>query len=416
MEHFTGWHYLLIDVANQYGHDKMLFGERIKWVEENLDQLESLADQAETKPLYLKGVQAIRKAQKGLPTGHVVGFDGCASGIQIMSAVTGCAVGGASTGLVGNARADAYGICTEHMNTLLKDQTLSVDIPRKDAKRSLMTTFYCSTAVPKEVFGKETPELNAFYQAAQMTAPGAWELLQDLKDAWKANALSHQWKLPDGFDAKVKVMVKKDARIEVDELDHATFTYSYKENEGTETGRSLPANVVHSLDAYVLRGMHRRCNYNPAMVSTAHAVMVAELDARDTFGAVVIQGCPNERLAYYLDQYERSGIADIVILPYLRTGRDTMNLETKHLRKLVEITEYMLSYKPFEIICIYDEFKCCPNHCNELRQQYINILADLADSNVIGDILGQLHGRKITYKKLSNNLGDLIRNSNYALS
>lgn len=40
--------------------------------------------------------------------------------------------------------------------------------------------FYGSKAKPKEIFGEDTPELNAFYQAAQQVAPGAWELLQDL--------------------------------------------------------------------------------------------------------------------------------------------------------------------------------------------------------------------------------------------
>ena len=109
MELFTGWQYLLIDVANQYGHDKLLFGERIKWAEEHLDRLESMIDQAETKPLYMKAVQAIRKAQQGIPTGHLVGFDACCSGVQIMSAITGCVAGATATGLVDpDVRADAY--------------------------------------------------------------------------------------------------------------------------------------------------------------------------------------------------------------------------------------------------------------------------------------------------------------------
>ena len=113
-----------------------------------------------------------------------------------------------------------------------------------------MTTFYSSTAVPKEIFGEDTPELTAFYKAAQATAPGAWELLQNLKAAWQPYTLVHQWKLPDGFDARVKVMEKISARIEVDELDHATFTYEFHENIGSKTGRSLPANVVHSEQIY----------------------------------------------------------------------------------------------------------------------------------------------------------------------
>jgi len=81
-----------------------------------------------------------------------------------------------------------------------------------------MKSFYGSKAVPKELFGEDTPELNAFYKAAHQVAPGAWELLQDLLASWQPYTLSHEWKLPDGFDAKVKVMAKREARIEVDEL------------------------------------------------------------------------------------------------------------------------------------------------------------------------------------------------------
>ena len=80
MKMYSGFEYLLIDLANAYGHDKLLFDERIQWARDNMDQLEALADQAETKPLYIKALMAIRKAQAGLPTGHMVGVDGCCTG------------------------------------------------------------------------------------------------------------------------------------------------------------------------------------------------------------------------------------------------------------------------------------------------------------------------------------------------
>lgn len=123
MQTFTGWEYLLIDVANNFGLDKLLFEERIAWAEGHLDQLETLAEFAETKPLYMKAVQAIRKAQNGIPSGHLVGFDACCSGVQIMSAITGCVAGATATGLVDpNVRADAYSQTTEVMNVILHDQ------------------------------------------------------------------------------------------------------------------------------------------------------------------------------------------------------------------------------------------------------------------------------------------------------
>ena len=280
-----------------------------------------------------------------------------------------------------------------------------------------MTSFYGSKLTPKELFGEDTPELAAFYQAAQAVAPGAWELLQDLLASWQPFALKHQWKLPDGYDAVVKVMEKVSARIEVDELDHATFTYEFHENIGSKTGLSLPANTTHSVDGSVLRCVHRRCNYNREVTEQAYIALLAEKDLRDTYPIQASLGLdPESNLAYYLAQYHRSQMVDVVVLPYIRDGKDTQYLPTKYLEKLLGIIEGMLQYAPFPVVTIHDEFKCHPNHMNHLRQQYINIFAELAESRLLDDILSQIHGVPGSFVKLSQDLGDHIRKSEYALS
>lgn len=412
MQTFSGFEYLLIDVANQFGLDKARFESRIDWARDNLNTLEALTDQAENKPLYIKAVMAIRKAQQGIATGHLVGFDGVCSGIQVMSALTGCIAGATATGMVDpNVRADAYSAVTEAMKAILGS---AVNVSRGDAKQALMTSFYGSKKTPKELFGEDTPELDAFYKAAQATAPGAWELLQDLLASWQPYALEHSWVLPDGFQAKVKVMTKKELRIEVDELAHATFSYEYYENIGQKTGISLPANVTHSVDAYVLRCIHRRCNYDREVFQAAHTFMFEEWlsqeQGRSTQGFTL-----SPKVAYYVQQWERSGIADVVVVPHL-TSTNVSQVPTAMLAKLLELVDQMLKYEPFEVVTIHDEFKCHPNNMNHLRQQYINVMADLADSNLLDDLLSQIHKFKGTFQKLSTNLGQLIRGSNYALS
>jgi hypothetical protein len=411
MTHYTGWQWLLIDAATQFGHDKLTFEERIAWANGALPVLEDLISEAETKPLYVKAVQAIRKAQQGLPTGHLVGVDGTCSGIQMMSVLTGCIAGARSTGLVDpNVRADAYTACTEAMNEILGG---GLEVARSDAKQALMTSFYGSKAQPKSLFGEETPELEAFYQAAQTIAPGAWELLQDLLASWKPYALQHCWVLPDGFDARIKVMTKKEARIEVDELDHATFTYEFYENQGQKSGLANAANLVHSVDAYVLRSMHRRCNYDREMVEQVALVLETELLDR-LLGAKREAGMPSGKAGYYFEHYLRSGVPDVTVLPFL-TPENVQQLTRKHLEALSTIVNGMLQYKPFELVTIHDEFKAHPNNINWVRYQYKEILAELADSNLLDDLLSQLHGVPGTFKKLSNNLGELIRESAYGL-
>jgi hypothetical protein len=416
VDRYTGWQYLLIDAANNFGKDKELFGPRIQWAEENLDRLEELAKDAENYPRFMKSVMAIRKAQRGLPTGHLVGFDACCSGIQIMSAITGCEAGANATGMIDpNRRADAYSDCTLEMNAILGGV---LNVSRKDAKNALMTAMYASRRQPKIIFGEDTPELAAFYQAVQVICPGAWELLQDLLASWQPWALKHAWKLPDGYDAVVKVMRKIEDeprnRIEVDELDHATFTYIWYENEGSEKGLSNVANVIHSIDAYVLRCLIRLCNYDWKLITYVNSVVEEELLSRTFQGATPVVE-RDERLDYYISQYNRSQMPDIVIAQHL-TEFNVGQLDTKHLQQLRTIMESMLAYKPFEIVSIHDEFQCHANNMNHLRQQYINVFAMLAESEILADILGQLHGCTGKYPKRSKNLAQKIRGSNYMLS
>jgi len=410
---YTGFEYLLIDAANAYGLDKKEFEDRIQWGRDNIDVLESFSAGVKLKdrPLYVKAVGAIRKAQQKLPTGHLVGVDGACSGMQVMSVLTGCESGARATGMVDpNKRADAYTEVTDAMRRLLGGLAA---VKRDDAKQAVMTVLYGSKAEPKKLFGEGTPELNAFYQAVHEVAPGAWELLQILLESWQAWALSHEWKLPDGYDAKVKVMNKRQVRLEVDELDHSTFTYEFYENEGQEKGLSNAANVVHSVDGYVLRTMHRRCNYDLKMIMNAYAVVQSEIRARIMGTDQAVQTI-DEKVSYYIQQYNRSTVADVVIAPYLN-GVNVAQLSDKHLEKLASIMQSMLQHKPFELVTIHDEFKAHANNINWVRYHYKEIMADLADSNLLDDLITQITGTPFKFDKFIDNLGDKIRESNYAL-
>lgn len=413
---YTPYEYLLIDIANSFGHDKWEFEPRIQWVKDNMHQLEQLADSpdcdSKTRPLYLKAVMVLRNAQAGKPTGHMVGLDAICSGMQIMSAMTGCLAGATATGLVDpNRRADAYTTTTVVMN---QQEGIHIKIPRPAAKDAVMTSLYGSKAKPKEIFGEETPELNAFYKAMGIVCPGAWTLLDDLLNSWNPYALEHSWKLPDGYDVRVKVMQKLEKRIEVDELAHSTFTYEFKVNEGSKTGLSNVANPIHSVDAYVLRCMQRRCNYDVEEVTLAVGYLVHEMTSRQCGKSSQVTG-KSTKVQYYIDQYVRSGLVDIVILPYL-TAENIGLLSDAHICKLLDITSQMLKHKPFALVTIHDAFHAHANYCNYVRSHYREILADIADSNLLDDLLSQLYGVKGSFPKLSKNLGDIIRKSNYALS
>ena len=159
--------------------------------------------------------------------------------------------------------------------------------------------------------------------------------------------------------------------------------------------------------------MHRRCNYDPVMVQEAARCIEIELIKRNLGGVQNVDKAP-AKVAYYLEQYYRSSIADVVILPYLNEGT-TEYLDIDHLRKLMGIVQGMLQYKPFPLVTVHDSFAAHPNNVNWVRWQYKEILAELADSNLLNDLLSQLYGMPGQFEKLSDDLGDKIRNSEYGL-
>lgn len=94
---------------------------------------------------------------------------------------------------------------------------------------------------------------------------------------------------------------------------------------------------------------------------------------------------------------------------------DLCMFSTTQLIKYVTILGHMDTYKPFPLATVHDAFGSHANNCNHVRHWYKEILADLADSEVLSVILNRLYGMNDTYDKYGD-IGHLIRQSNYALS
>lgn len=369
------------------------------------------------RPLFHKTVLTIRKIQRGEPTGHMVAFDAVCSGMQIMSVMTGCLSGARATGLVDpDRRADAYTEVTAVMDKLLGYLQTN---GRSDVKKATMTTLYGSKMEPKMLYGDDTPELKAFYDALKQIAPEAVKLLDYLLLSWNPTALSHEWRLPDNHRAFIPVMetITKEG-IEVDELNHSTFTYQYKSNETKETARGNAANTVHSVDAYVLRCLERRCNYDVPTIVGAKQIIDTALAIRYMGTQVELKGLSEQDL-YMVEiaqeRFEKTQMADITTVAHI--DEYTVHLlETSHLEGLKRIVDSVLEHEPFPIVTVHDAFACHANNMNHLRKHYNNVLAELADSTVLDDLLSQLYGQPATYKKGIDNLSDYIRQSNYGIN
>jgi len=266
--------------------------------------------------------------------------------------------------------------------------------------------YYGSKACPKQAFGKGTPELSAFYQAQEMVAPGASFLMSVMLDAWRDDVLEHCWTLPDGFQVKVKVTRMQDTKIEVDELDGATFTYRHKVNEPMEDGLSLSANIVQSTDGFIVREMGRRCNYDKIQFNRVKELLIRRLNQKARNG---VQVCSIQKLSYKHNFVTVSEAEELEWEQIQYFGFD-------YAEKLLKLINRSLSRPSFPLITVHDEFKCHANYMNTVRQTYIELLAEIADSTMIEAILTEISGSKVKIKKLSTDLGKLIYQSEYPLS
>lgn len=87
---FSGMQYLKIDVANNFGLDKEDWNTRLDWFDQAEGDLERLIKDAEEPALFYASTQAYRKAMRKEPVAYPISLDATASGIQILSCLTGC--------------------------------------------------------------------------------------------------------------------------------------------------------------------------------------------------------------------------------------------------------------------------------------------------------------------------------------
>jgi DNA-directed RNA polymerase len=268
MQTFSGLDYTKIAVANAFGNDKDVWDDRIDWAEKFLEKQSAHTMRKADEPFLMrKAVNAYNDAVAGKATGYIMGLDATSSGLQIMAALSGCLTTARNVNLINTgSREDIYLKVTKRMQELCPH----LNITRNLLKHPIMTFFYNSKAQPEGVFGKDTPELDAFYEVLHELLPGAMEVMRMIQACWNPEATEHKWTAPDGHVSIPLVMDYVDTKIEVEELGKATFTHRAKIVMSDERGLSLPANVNQSIDAYIVRMMYRMAHSQGWEILTVH--------------------------------------------------------------------------------------------------------------------------------------------------
>lgn len=109
------------------------------------------------------------------------------------------------------------------------------------------------------------------------------------------------------------------------------------------------------------------------------------------------------------DMYKKCGFLSASILNYI-TKENIGYMDTKVILNLIQSLPPM----PFEIICRHDSFAILPNYGNYVRQQYTNILVELANSTCLNMTLQEAIDKTIHIDK-ELGLGDMIKQNEYAL-
>jgi DNA-directed RNA polymerase len=265
MQEFTGREYLQIAIANHFGMDKFAWASRLEWTRDNEANLESLDSDADEPTGYRKAVRAWRDVQAGKPTNYIMGLDATASGIQILAVLAGCMQSAATCNVVNTGRREnVYTYLHDHMTNLGATAEYLL------VKDTTVRTCYDSTRAAKDAFGEGTPELLAFYAALKEVVPGAWRAKTLMSNCKDPTATYYTWTLPDDHVAYVPITKTVDKNFEHDELDHLRMKFKMKLQMADPGNRSLPANITHSVDAWVCRQMVLRCHQAGFWMAPVH--------------------------------------------------------------------------------------------------------------------------------------------------
>lgn len=280
---FTGKEMLKIDIANTYGLDKEDWETRLEGADtiiadavKNIDTIAFHKESASEPLLMERAVNSYLTAMKGLPLSHNAYMDATASGIQILAVLSDCRETAINSNVLNSGkRMDPYTLVASKMQEYLPKsemfEGLEFSQVRGLVKKPIMTHFYNSTAKPQEIFGEDSEELVVFYEVLEELFPGAIAVMELINEAWDSTALEHTWTLPDGHVARCLVRDKVDTSIEIDELDaQNSFAYRFYPNQPSTKGTSLMPNVIHSIDAYIVREMVRRAKAQGFELAAIH--------------------------------------------------------------------------------------------------------------------------------------------------
>jgi len=367
---FTATDFILSDIAGRYGKDKISWTDRLIWTMVNKDRLDELSSTAKEPILFQSAVQALRDVWNGKPTGHPVMFDCSASGMQLLSILTGDRNAARICNVIGQSFIDPY----MHLHGSMQERLgTSETIERDPVKKAIMTSLYGSEAEPEKLFTNSS--LNAFYETMEAELPLCWELNTAILDFLKtSDAEAYTWVMPDNFH--VNCPVKETVYTEVQCLG-TTQIVGQKVQRAHHRNRSLGANLTHSTESFLVRELIRRCNLDQ---TTRQAV--TDLIESGRTRRVKPSRHNTEMVQKLWDLYYETGFLSARILQHL----DNQSIELVDIQDIERLLD-TIPNKTFAIKTVHDCFATHPNNALDLLLVFRNLYAELSKSKMLNYLL-----------------------------
>lgn len=362
---YTPFEWLLIDVASRFGLDKELNHIRIEWAAnlvpliktaKNMEQLKAVMqpwiDKADEPAMFVGTLIAVWDTLNSIPSSWQVGQDAAASGPALLSTLMKDTVGMRHCGIIGDDVPDLYTTVTNEMN--------DVNYDRKIVKKGIVPHVYASEAEPKKVFGKDYPK---FLKAYKAIVGKAQEASDFMVKAWNSHAQEHVFTMPDGAIVRIPVIVQRKKTLPCGKH---TFEFIYDEigniKRGKQGTKSLSANTTHAYDAYILRELNRRCNYNPTLIKRCVKLLERPVEATEP--------STEDKLLHLQELSHKFSQPSAVAFEYIDEA-NVQWIDDDYRNVLLKLAKCILiSKEPFEVSNIHDEFKSLPAYSGIMKKHY----------------------------------------------
>jgi hypothetical protein len=394
MEHFSPVEYVKIAVANAFGQDKLTWQSRLAWFDAmnttgRLDPAE-----AESPAQAYAALMAYKHHVTETPSGFLMSLDATASGLQILSCLTRDTIAAGLCNVVdAGMRMNAYEAI---YNQFCQAGPQGLSNPAA-VKQAVMTSLYGSIATPKRLFGEVG--YAAFVETMKTKAPLVWELNEALLSLWDPTAIKHSWTLPDGFNVDIDVLITQYERVKFLGVEQLVPTEVIGPKK---RGRSLCANMVHSIDGMIIREITQRAN-----MPQAKFVKLLEVLSDPDKHAQAQEARPAVSRLWAL--YKSSGYLSSTILAHL-TPENCGLVGAEEIIRLIQSLP-----TPYSVLSVHDCFRVSPYHAGRVRQEYNYQLRAIARSNLLEHILEGMLGTRYTLTKGTLNPEEIL-STNYALS